>query len=110
MMLLKTIIQAPSEIYFASVFIIGQTIGVDSWQDYGFMGLLVGIILCQSWLRESRMAKRLDMLEDRENQTLKQVARALEAVSKRPCLADSKTIAVVQHDFEVHTGTKEDHD
>lgn len=37
------------------------------WAQFGLAGLVVGVVIYQSWARERRMADRIDLLEDRQD-------------------------------------------
>lgn len=60
------------------------------WVQFGLAGAVVGVVMWQSWQRETRMAERIDILEDRQDSAmattnerniiaLEQVASAIEA-------------------------------
>lgn len=40
------------------------------WLQFGLAGAVVGIVMWQSWQRETRMAERIDILEDRQDDAM----------------------------------------
>jgi hypothetical protein len=72
------------------------------FKEYGAWCLLVAYFVWQTWIREGRMAKRLDTLEDTDRQARDNLVKAMErntvalrgicdALRTRPCLVDTST-------------------
>ena len=62
------------------------------WAQWGLAGVVIGIVIWQSWQRECRLGARIDELENRQMAlhersiiAAERMAAAVEALAKTPC-------------------------
>jgi len=66
------------------------TMGVASdnpWLQFGLAGAVVGVVMWQGWKRETRMASRIDLLEDRQDQMIATMHKETAAANERDVVA-----------------------